>query len=339
LSIVVNPTPPVPTISADGPLTFCKGGKVKLTVQDAQSYLWNNGDTTQFQEFDTTMLVTVNVIDICGLPLTLQASITQLQKPNVAFSTIDTMGCAPLKSIFVSTTTNFEQLIWDFGDGNGNNSNATVVTNTYELSGEFSVTLFAIASNGCSDKLTKPLLIKALRNPEADFEMSPKEVKISNPEVSFTDLSSNDAQRWRWNFGTRDSSRYQHPVYSYKDTGNYVVTMVVYNELGCTDTARNTIRVVGDLIIYAPNAFTPTGDGTNDVFAPKGTYMDPEKYNLKIFNRWGELIFETIDINKGWDGDIGLEKTIVSNNYYWQLEVTDKSGVSHSLKGIVTLLY
>jgi gliding motility-associated-like protein len=67
--------------------------------------------------------------------------------------------------------------------------------------------------------------------------------------------------------------------------------------------------------------------------------MDPKKYNLKIFNRWGELIFETIDINKGWDGDIGLEKTIVSNNYYWQLEVTDKSGISHSLKGIVTLLY
>ena len=339
LTIFVNPTPPVPTISADGPLTFCKGGKVKLTVEDAQSYLWNNGDTTQFQEFDTTMFVTVNVIDICGLPLTLQASITQLQKPKVAFTTTDTMGCAPLKSRFVSTTTNFEQLIWDFGDGNGNNSNEAVVTNTYELSGEFSVTLFAIASNGCSDKLTKPLLIKALRNPEADFEMSPTEVKISNPEVSFTDLSSNDAQRWRWNFGTRDSSRYQHPVYSYKDTGNYMVTMVVYNELGCTDTARNTIRVVGDLIIYAPNAFTPNGDGTNDVFAPKGTYMDPEKYNLKIFNRWGELIFETIDINKGWDGDIGLEKTIVSNNYYWQLEVTDKSGISHSLKGIVTLLY
>jgi gliding motility-associated-like protein len=337
--VFVNPTPPIPSLSADGPLTFCKGDNVKLTVEDAITYVWNNGDTTQFQEFDTTAFVSINVTDICGEPHVLQASITQLQRPKVNFSTPDTIGCTPLKARFVSTTTNFNQLIWDFGNGNGNNLDGSIVSNTYELSGEFSVTLFAIAANGCSEKLTKPLLVKALRNPEADFEMSPNEVRMSKPEVSFTDLSSNDAQQWRWNFGTRDSSRYQHPVYSYKDTGDYQITMVVYNELGCSDTARNTIRVVGDLIIYAPNAFTPNGDGTNDVFAPKGTYMDPDKYNLKIFNRWGELIFETIDINKGWDGDVGLEKTRVSNNYYWQLEVTDKSGESHSLKGVVTLLY
>jgi gliding motility-associated-like protein len=339
LAIFVNPTPPVPVISADGPLTFCKGGKVKLTVEDAQSYLWNNGDTTQFQEFDSTALVTVNVIDICGLPLTLQASITQLQKPRISFSTIDTVGCAPLKARLVSTTTNFEKLIWDFGDGNGNNLNSTVVTNSYELSGEFSVTLFAIASNGCSERLTKPKLIKALRNPVADFEMSPNEVRISKPEVQFTDLSSKDVQKWRWFFGTGDSSSFQHPTYSYKDTGNYKVVMVVYNDLGCKDTAINTLKVVGNLIIYAPNAFTPNGDGINDVFAPKGTYIDPNKYTLKIFTRRGEMIFETIDMNEGWDGDVGFEKARITGNYYWQLELTDKSGENHLLKGVVTLLY
>jgi gliding motility-associated-like protein len=339
LTVFVNPTPPLPSISADGPLTFCKGGKVTLSVLDGQSYLWNNGDTAQFLEIDTTFLVSVSVIDICGVSHLLQASITQLQKPNINFSTDDTLGCAPLNANFVSTTTNSINLIWDFGDGNGNNSNVANPINEYENSGEFSVTLFAVATNGCSAKLTKPMLVKALRNPEADFEMSPTEVKMSNPEVQFTDLSSNDVQRWRWFFGSRDSSNFQHPSYSYQDTGNFKVWMVVYNDLGCTDTARNEVRVVGDLIMYAPNAFTPNGDGINDVFAPKGTYIDPKKYNLKIFNRWGELVFETIDINKGWDGAVGIENLRITGNYHWQLEVTDKSGESHQLKGVVSLLY
>lgn len=333
--ITVLATPPVPVISADGPLTFCQGGSVNLSVDLSQSYLWNSGDTTQTISVNSTGLITVDVIDVCDATHHLQANVNVLPRPIINYSTNDTLGCAPLNVTFFNTSSNYNSLIWDFGDGKS--STEISPKNSYEYSGEYTVTLFGQASNGCTNRLTKPIYIKSLQNPEAEFKMDPDDVRISKPEVKFTNYSSNDVLLWEWTFDTDDTLRIENPKYSFRDTGAYKIKLVVTNEIGCTDTAFQILNIAGDLIIYVPNAFSPNNDGINDLFLPKGTYIDPEKFNMKIFDRWGGLVFETNKINEGWNGDVGIEKSSFSSTYIWQLDITDMTGERHRLKGAVTL--
>jgi gliding motility-associated-like protein len=88
-----------------------------------------------------------------------------------------------------------------------------------------------------------------------------------------------------------------------------------------------------------PNAFSPNKDGINETFLPIGTYINPKEFNLKIFNRWGQIIYETNDLYKGWDGDTGTGDIKQTQIYYWQLNLKDYTGESHFLNGSVKLIY
>ncbi|MFT6845590.1 MAG: gliding motility-associated-like protein, partial [Flavobacteriales bacterium] len=98
------------------------------------------------------------------------------------------------------------------------------------------------------------------------------------------------------------------------------------------------LQVIGELTIYVPNAFSPNGDGLNDVFTPVINGLTENSYRLKVFNRWGEEIFKSDDITLGWDGTFKNEKC-PPESYSWQLFVKSEYGVSSkTITGIVTLL-
>jgi gliding motility-associated-like protein len=133
----------------------------------------------------------------------------------------------------------------------------------------------------------------------------------------------------------------QNPTFAYTEPGTYPVVLVVKSDRGCTDTLVRPLVVGEDFGIYVPNAFTPNEDGINDIFQPKG--FGVTKYELNIFDRWGERVFHTTDFEEGWNGTMQSKNDVKygileEGVYTWLINATSVFGKSHELKGHVTLM-
>jgi gliding motility-associated-like protein len=159
----------------------------------------------------------------------------------------------------------------------------------------------------------------------------------------FINTSSN-ADSYVWNFGDGSgTSTVFSPTHSFpsEEPGNYTVTLVATNAAGCVDTAIAIVIVEEDLIFYVPNTFTPDGDEYNETFKPVFTSgFDPYDYGLYIFNRWGELIFESHNTLYGWAGNYGAGQPVVQDgSYTWKIEFkTTKSDERKLVIGHVNVL-
>jgi len=160
--------------------------------------------------------------------------------------------------------------------------------------GLYAVQLIVTSAAGCSDTITVSNLITVLPVPSAAFVYVPDQLTTLTPLVQFQDSSLN-ATSWLWNFGdvVGSSSTDQHPSFTYTGEGCYPVTLIASNSVGCSDTAEQTICINPEVAVYVPNAFTPNANGRNDVFLPLGTGISESGYRLMIFDRWGNLMFET----------------------------------------------
>jgi gliding motility-associated-like protein len=108
---------------------------------------------------------------------------------------------------------------------------------------------------------------------------------------------------------------------------------------GCTDSSSQVVCIDPDVIIYVPNAFTPTEDGLNDVFIPVTVGVNPDKYEFWVFDRWGNLIFYTDELDEGWDGKVlGSDKLCQIDTYVWKIKCTDVLDKRHDLIGHVNLI-
>ena len=130
-------------------------------------------------------------------------------------------------------------------------------------------------------------------------------------------------------------TRAEQPSWYFSEAGNYPVALIVKNQWGCTDSVLKVVNVAEDFHIYVPNAFTPNGDDRNDYFLPVGRGL--KTFNMKVFDRWGELLFESSDLSKGWDGTFkGMPaKTDV---YVWKVAAVSAKGETKTMDGHVTLL-
>ncbi len=158
----------------------------------------------------------------------------------------------------------------------------------------------------------------------ANFEFGPQPTTIMSTTISFENLSVG-AVSYLWDFGFAQSSDMNPTVVFPNDSaGTYNVCLYAYNAANCPDSVCFDVMIDEDFVIYIPNGFTPNGDGMNDVFYVYGNDIDPENYDLMIFNRWGELIFQTDDLNAGWDGLVGGLKA-PNDVYVWRLKTEAKS--------------
>jgi len=157
--------------------------------------------------------------------------------------------------------------------------------------------------------------------------------------VSFTDQSTG-AVSWLWEFGSAGgSSTEQHPEYQYSAEGTYAVWLHIANQWGCTDSTSHLISIRPVSTIYIPNAFTPNGDGVNDYFHPYGNNIDPDDYQMLIFNRWGMQIFRSDNLNTPWDGrSKAHDDQIAPQGVYVYLITARVDGVLKTFEGVVTLV-
>ena len=353
ITLFVNP--PIVVTATD--VSVCAGSSVGISATAAggnggpYSFAWippTGLSDDSIQNPIATRLVTTNYIvyvdDGCTLPSYSAfdtATVTVNPLAVSSMSTIDTAGCAAFTTTLNGNSDIGTSYSWNFGDGSPDQIGEPV-THTYPLAGTYNVTLTVTTALGCISSITTTSFIDVYPSPTAAFSTSPSEVTQTAPEVTFTDMSTGEIA-WDWDFNSpfgvfTDTA--QNPVYSYSDTGTYIVQLVVTNSYGCTDTAYNTVVVIPEYAMYVPNAFTPNNnDGLNQMFMPKGVGIDPENFEMLIFDRWGKMIFKTNDVNKGWDGRAnGGEKIAQIDTYVWKITTKDTKGNDRQYIGHVTIV-
>ncbi len=236
-----------------------------------------------------------------------------------------------------SGTSIIDQWTWDFGDGS---SIVYDVNPTYEYpnGGIFVASLVVTTNFGCSDTIVDTVNI--FPKPKAQFIMDPDSATILNPVISFTDESiGGGINQWNWSFGDNDSSLIQHPVHEYVDTGTYNILLIVKDTNNCLDIASENLIILPDYIFFIPNTFTPNNDGFNEDFLPRARGVNQLGYSFSIFNRWGDLIWETTNYQVPWDGTANKSKEMVQTDVYvWMIISKDMTGKSHLYTGHISLI-
>lgn len=275
------------------------------------------------------------------------AVITVSPNPVVDFSVDDSIGCGPLCVNFTDLSTivsgSNSVSIWDFGDGVTGSFTSHCFVNDPAVDGSVTsplmrnVTLTVISDNGCITTLMKTNYITVYPDPVAGFGAQPQTANIVNPAITVNDLSEG-ATAWNWYFGDSDTASGQFILpHTYADTGHFQIVQVVSNTYSCKDTAYQSVVIEPEYLLYIPSAFTPNDDGLNDVFECKGVFA--KVFEIKIFDRWGNMVFVSDDITKSWNGTINFGSEIALQDIYvYSVKVTDINNKKHDYKGTVTIV-
>ena len=355
----------IPTVNAGNGASVCIGTPIKLAGSvggSATSAVWSGGTGTFYPDDSTlTATYTPSTADITGgtVKLTLTSNATGIcpasvsevtfniyPNPIVNFAVDTPKACPPhcvdfFDSTIVGGGTKIVKWKWEFSNGtNAGNDHPTEIC--FEKPGYYDVKLTATSDKNCSTELLKKAMIETFEKPTAEFTVNPNSVSVYDPTVQLKDQSSTDVISWKWNLGdnTIIAPNKKNPVHQYPlgISGIYMVKLYVVNQNGCKDSAMHPVEVRPEFTFYIPNAFTPTrNDGTNDTFFGKGVGI--VKYHIWIFDRWGNMIFNTENLNTGWDGraNNGADEA-QQDVYVWKVKLTDVFGKGHEYIGTVTLV-
>ena len=249
--------------------------------------------------------LTASVPGLTGCVQTFTAPVTVIAEPAIDFQAGPWTGCPPHSVSFtnMSTTETATTYTWDFGDGS--TSNAVSTSHMYMSPGVYPITLTMETGGYCvrTLEMNGPQAVEILPIPVAAIDVTPNELDILNPVVWVEYLGDQNVDCY-YSFGDGGGIEGCNGQYIYNDGGTFTITQTVVNEFGCTNTAEGQVSVSGS-VFYAPTAFTPDGDGLNDVWLP--VVRGVSNYALRITNRWGELVFETNDPEEPWLGQMGTD--------------------------------
>lgn len=311
-------------------------------IGPSTTFVWDFGDGTSYtgpnppiHNFPTAnnYVVTLTMTDTnaCNNPATFSRNIdfsTNIVKSG--FLMPDSV-CAPAMVAFIDQSTNGVSYNWNFGDGN--TSNISSPNNTFTTPGIYTVRQVVGNPNTCNlfDSTQKNIFVAP--SPIADFSWTPNPPEANKPNV-FKNLSTG-ATTYLWNFGDGMSSTETDVTHIYDKDGTYNVCLTATNIYGCRDTACKSVRGIVVPLVDVPSGFSPNGDGINDIVYVKGYGI--ESMTFRIFNRWGQKIFESNNKNVGWDGRY---KSVIQEMdvYGYTLSVNFFDGTKAFKKGNITLL-
>jgi gliding motility-associated-like protein len=329
----------LPVILAGADQTVCQGNQVTLNANGAPTIVWNNGvvNNTPFTPAVTTTY-TATGTSSAGCISTDDVLVTVLPLTPPTFTVSDVSGCSPLTVTFTNTSggTNCE---WQFSDGT-TDVGCGSVTHTFTNVGCYDVTLTTTTASGCTSTTTQNNMVCVVPDPNASFVPNPSVLSTLDASSQMINNSTN-AITYEWNFGDGGTSSLTNPLHVFPnlEPGNYTVELIAISADGCRDTTTRIIIVEEELIYYVPNSFTPDGDEFNQTFQPVFTSgFDPFDFNMIIFDRWGEVIFETNNAEFGWDGSYH-GKIVKEGTYSWKIEFkTTKSDARKVAVGHVNVL-
>tara|TARA_R110002096_G_scaffold353021_1_gene546292 strand:- start:4932 stop:11306 length:6375 start_codon:yes stop_codon:yes gene_type:complete len=330
---------------------ICRGDSSLLTYTfngdfPPYTFIWGQNlpnTNPQYVSPQSSTTYRVAVYDACNNTISDTALVQVSDPPEININDITLEDCQVFSVTFNNNTSIDYIYNWNFGDGNS--STLPNPTHAYETPGTYRVNLKVTTQEGCSSEFDGNYLVIVRPRPEAQIFTDRTIADISDPVIRFSGDFS-DAQSWIWNFGNTQTSTQEEETISYPDTGTYRVQLIETNQFNCSDTAFEIIRINPNFTIKIPNAFTPDPNGSNggayNKNNPNNTVFHPfleyvEQYRLMIFNRWGELIFESKDVNIGWDGYYRGSLS-QSDVYVYKLEVRFIDGQEVTKVGDITLL-
>lgn len=366
LQVIVNPLPQV-AFTANA---VCVNSPTQFTDQSTiasgtiQSWAWNFGDPNSGPNNTSTLQNPTHIFSAAGnytvsLVVTsaagcvdsasIQVTVNPLPVPLLTAN--DTDGCAQhcvqFTDLSTVTTGTITGWVWDFGDGSPTSSAQNpshCFDNTTQNVISYTVTLTVTTSAGCVSTITIPSYIDVYPIPVAAASATPSVTTILNTNIQFTDLSIGNPVSWYWTFGdgsNPDST--QNPSHTYPDENDgihtYTVTLTIVNQWGCTSSTSLEVIINPEFTFYAPNCVTPNGDGVNEFFFTYGVGW--KEYKLMIFDRWGDLIWWTEDMNKGWDAKVlhaNSGKLVQEDVYVWKVVLTDVFDKKHTYIGHVSVI-
>jgi gliding motility-associated-like protein len=270
--------------------------------EEGQSYLWNTGETTQTINAITTGDYTVNVVSPAGCDYSDEISLINSQSPTLAFSTPNNGSCLPATFTLNDESIPIESdaiVAWSW-QVDGNNYNNSTTSIGLQDSGSYAVTLEVTTELGCVETLTIDDYLNVFSAPTPEFITEPAELSKCDKTIELINLSS-DYDSLSWDFG--DGITINEDTvnsYTYSEVSDYTIALTTINDIGCESTFYKQITPTTSIPFFAPNAFTPDSDALNEVYIPLlGCHKN---FEFWVFNRWGENIFYSNDINNGWDG-------------------------------------
>jgi gliding motility-associated-like protein len=357
--VVINTLTPlqIDTLSAD--ITVCPGDEITLGVLGSggngnYTYDWDylgnslGQGTTISVVADFAMQVCVTMSEDCPSPTTTQCmNITTAPDIYPALMASNTEGCYPVEVDFTNITNNpmVQSTDWIFSD-NGTTITAqgiNPVNYVFENPGVFNVDMVITSVDGCVYDTTYSQLITVYDHPDANFVSTPNPLTIYETEAHFIDYSGGDPVEWQWNFGSGAiplTSNEQNPkvVYPQGIAAIYPVSLYITNEFGCVDSLISQVQVNNDVIVYAPNVFTPDNDEFNQTWRVYISGIDIYEYHLILFNRWGEIIWESYNPDAVWKGNYGTD-AVQDGTYVWVLNAKDSyNDKKYEFRGTVSVL-
>ena len=285
------------------------------------TFVWSNGDTNLVNDSIPKGTYNLTVTDANGCTFDTLCVLDEPPLLGVSFDADIIVGCSPLQVTFTNTSETNNACQWQFGDGNTYNSCDSVV-NIYQDGGIYDVTLTATDINGCTNFATYDDFITVYQSPTAGILADPTYLFAGNDQTNITNQSVG-AEFYIWNMGDAPVNHFYFEPGNYTYSANlsdtFMITLIAISSDNCPDTAYQQIIFDNDPFYYVPNTFIPDGDGVNDVW--NVVFSNPEdvkKYNMQIFDRWGELIFETTNIYQGWDGTY-RNNQCQDGTYVWKL--------------------
>lgn len=252
---------------------------------------------------------------------------------------VDTAGCQPLVVNFYDSSQIAEgsivKWLWQFDGKRKDTLKNTLFT--YNQYGSYSPTLKVTTDKGCTHDTVCTNYITVHQLPVAGFVPTPDSVSFFTPFITYNNQATADVVFWDWDLGDGSISNDESPVHEYADTGRFFIRQIVTNQNGCLDTAYGRVFISPDYTFFIPTAFTPDEGGLNPVFGPEGIFKGIIAYEMRIFNRWGEKVFETDTLLKPWDGTY-RDKLAIEDVYVYEITIMDYFKTKKHFRGTVLLI-
>jgi hypothetical protein len=344
-------------VEAVGNTPICPGTASTIYAQASGNtgpltYSWSNGLGSGPGSFQvilnqpTNYIVTVS--NTCAVTVTDTVSILFNPQPTILIDPDTNRICIPgivqFNDLSVSGNTSDPITSWFWNFGDGSTSTLQNPSHMYTNTGTYNISLIVSTNGGCiSNSAGAPYTINAYPVPVAGFTISDNSLTLPFETLNCINTSSG-AISYSWDFGDGGSSTLVNPHHTYNSVGTFTVQLISTNQYGCSDTEIKDVITDADVIF--PNAFSPGFEGgnggsynyndlSNDVFFPFTSGVTD--YKLQIFNRWGELIFESLDVKIGWDGYY-RGQVCQQDVYIWKAYLKLNNGKTYDLVGDVTLL-
>ncbi len=307
------------TLAPYGGGVYCPGamasiGAVVNNYPGAVTFTWPELGLTGEGPFNVAvtgdMTYTVIASNSCGQSISDTLAVDLEVPPVITLPPVIAEGCAPLTVTMPdSLTTVPVTYLWDFGDGS--TGGGAAAQHTYGQAGTYSVSLTVTTMNGCSAQAASPGTVIVHDAPAVDFTASPWSTTFDSPEIDLTATTGPGVTTFDWMFGDGGTGAGSAPSHTYGDIGTFTVVLSVMDANGCTAEAEHDVVILPIYDITIPTAFSPNPNGgsggsydpndlSNDVFYPFVRFV--KDFRMRIYNRWGELVFESTDVRQGWDG-------------------------------------